>query len=57
MKDVNFNILFAEKILIRYLGNLEHPSARVLLAAQKKDKIDFWKIVVSKYNSAWDNGK
>jgi hypothetical protein len=55
-EDVNFNIPIAEKKMTRYLGNLEHPSAQVLLATQKKGEIVVLEIS-PKYYSAWDNGK
>lgn len=55
-EDVNFNIPIAEKILTRYLGNLEHPSAQMLLAEHKKDHLVVLEIS-PKYYSAWDNGK
>lgn len=34
--DVNFNVLIAQKIHMRYLGNLEHPTVRELIDAIKK---------------------
>jgi general stress protein 26 len=55
-EDVNFNIPIAEKILTRYLGNLEHPSAQMLLAEHKKGHLVVLEIS-PKYYSAWDNGK
>jgi hypothetical protein len=35
-RDVNFNVLIAQKIHLRYLGNLEHPISRELMDAIKK---------------------
>jgi general stress protein 26 len=55
-EDVNYNIPIAEKILTRYLGNLEHPSAQTLLAAQKKGHIVVLEISPF-YYSAWGNAK
>jgi Uncharacterized stress protein (general stress protein 26) len=55
-EDVNFNMLIAEKILIKYLGDLEQPSAEMLLAAQKKGQLVVLEISPI-YYSAWDNGK
>ena len=34
--DVNHNVLVAQKIHMRYLGNLEHPMAHELIDAIKK---------------------
>jgi len=34
--DVNINVLIAQKIHLRYLGNLEHPVAQELIDAIKK---------------------
>ena len=55
-ENLNFNTPIAEKILTKYLGNLEHPSAQVLLAAQKKGQLVVLEISPI-YYSAWDNGK
>jgi hypothetical protein len=33
---VNFNVPITEKIMIKYLGKLEHPMAQALLDMQKK---------------------
>lgn len=35
-EDFNFNIPIVEKILIKYMGNLEHPISRELVDAIKK---------------------
>jgi hypothetical protein len=45
-----------EKILIKYLGNLQHPGAQTLLAAQKKGQLVVLEISPI-YYSAWDNSK
>lgn len=55
-EDVNFNIPIAEKILIKYLGNLQHPSAQTLLDGQKKGQLVVLEISPI-YYSAWDNSK
>jgi general stress protein 26 len=55
-EDVNFNIPIAEKILIKYLGDLQHPSAQTLLAGQKKGQLVVLEINPT-YYSAWDNAK
>jgi hypothetical protein len=56
-EDVNFNIPIAEKILIKYLWNLQqHPSAQTLLAAQKKGQLAILELSPI-YYSAWDNAK
>jgi general stress protein 26 len=55
-EDVNFNIPIAEKILIKYLGDLQHPSAQALLAGQKKGQLVVLEINPI-YYSAWDNAK
>ena len=55
-EDVNFNIPIAEKIMVKYLGNLEHPMAKALLDLQKKGQ----SVVIEispKYYSTWDYGK
>jgi hypothetical protein len=55
-EDINFNVPIAEKILIKYLGNLQHPGAQTLLAAQKKGQLVVLEISPI-YYSAWDNSK
>ena len=55
-EDVNFNIPIAEKITVKYLGNLEHPMAKALLDLQKKGQ----SVVIEispKYYSTWDYSK
>lgn len=55
-EDVSFNIPIAEKIMIKYLGNLEHPMANALLDLQKKGQ----SVVIEispKYYSTWDYSK
>jgi general stress protein 26 len=55
-EDVNFNIPIAEKILIKYLGDLQHPGAHTLLDGQKKGQLVVLEINPI-YYSAWDNSK
>jgi len=52
-EDVNFNVPIAEKVLIKYLGNLEHPIAQALLDAQKKGESVILEVSPS-YYSTWD---
>ena len=35
-EDINHNIPIAEKIMVRYLGSLEHPMAKALMSSVKK---------------------
>jgi hypothetical protein len=51
--DVNFNVLIAQKIHLRYLGNLEHPIALELIDAIKKGQSVVLEIS-PKYYSTWD---
>jgi hypothetical protein len=51
--DVNFNVLIAQKIHLRYLGNLEHPIAHELIDAIKKGQSVVLEIS-PKYYSTWD---
>jgi hypothetical protein len=55
-EDINFNVPIAEKILIRYLDNLEHPVAQALLDAQRKGQSVVLEISPS-YYSSWDYSK
>ena len=55
-RDVNFNILIAQKIHLRYLGNLEHPIAHELEDAIKEGQSVILEIS-PKYYSTWDYSK
>ena len=55
-EDIDFNIPIAEKIMIRYLGNLEPPMAQALLDAQSKGQSVVLEIS-PKYYSTWDYSK
>jgi general stress protein 26 len=55
-EDVNFNLPIIEKILLRYLGNLEDPMAQALLEMQKKGESVVLEIT-PKYYSTWDYSK
>jgi general stress protein 26 len=55
-EDVNFNVPIAEKIMVKYLGNLEHPMAQALLDMQKKGQSVVLEIN-PKYYSTWDDSK
>jgi general stress protein 26 len=55
-EDVDFNVPIAEKIMVKYLGNLEHPMAQALLDMQKKDQSVVLEIS-PKYYSTWDDSK
>jgi hypothetical protein len=53
---VNFNILIAQKIHLRYLGNLENPIAHELEDAIKEGQSVILEIN-PKYYSTWDYSK
>jgi hypothetical protein len=55
-EDVNFNVPIVEKILVRFLGNLEHPRAQALLDMQKKGQSVVLEIS-PKYYSTWNYSK
>jgi general stress protein 26 len=55
-EDVNFNVPIAEKIQVRYLGNLENPISQALLDAVKKGQSVVLEIS-PKYYSTWDYSK
>jgi len=51
--DVNFNILIAQKIHMRYLGGPEHPTAQELINAIKNGRSVILEIS-PKYYSTWN---
>jgi general stress protein 26 len=55
-EDVKFNVLISEKIMVKYLGNIEHPMAQVLLDMQRKGQSVILEIS-PKYYSTWDYSK
>jgi uncharacterized pyridoxamine 5'-phosphate oxidase family protein len=54
--DINFNILTAQKIHLRYLGDLEHPIAHQLADAIRNGQSIVLEIS-PKYYSTWDYSK
>ena len=54
--DINHNVLVAQKIHMRYLGNLEHPMAHELIDTIKKGQSVVLEIS-PKYYSTWDYSK
>jgi general stress protein 26 len=55
-QDIDFNFHIAEKIMVKYLGSLEHPVAKTLIDMQKKGQSVILEIS-PKYYSTWDYGK
>jgi general stress protein 26 len=55
-EDINFNVPIAEKLMVKYLGSIEHPMAQALLDMQKKGQSVVLEIS-PKYYSTWDYGK
>ena len=55
-EDVNLNVPIAKQIMIRYLGDLQHPMAQALLDMQKKGQSVILEIT-PKYYSTWDYSK
>jgi len=55
-EDIDFNVPIAEKILIKYLGDIEHPMAKLLLSYIKKGDSSILEITAD-YYSTWDNSK
>ncbi len=55
-EDINFNVPIAEKIMVKYLGNIEHPMAQALLNMQKGGQSVVLEIS-PKYYSTWDYSK
>ena len=55
-EDVNHNIPIAEKIMIKYLGNLEHLMAKALMTSVKSGDSVILEVSPS-YYSTWDYSK
>jgi hypothetical protein len=52
-ENVNHNIPIAEKIMIKYLGNLEHPMAKALMTSVKSGDSVILEVSPN-YYSTWD---
>ncbi|HYZ59648.1 MAG TPA: pyridoxamine 5'-phosphate oxidase family protein [Nitrososphaeraceae archaeon] len=52
-EDINFNVPIAEKLMVKYLGSIEHPMAQALLNMQKGGQSVILEIN-PKYYSTWD---
>jgi general stress protein 26 len=55
-EDINHNIPIAEKIMVRYLGSLEHPMAKALMSNVKNGDSVILEIS-PRYYSTWDYSK
>jgi general stress protein 26 len=55
-EEINFNVPIAEKLMVKYLGSIEHPMAQALLNMQKGGLSVILEIS-PKYYSTWDYGK
>ena len=55
-EDISHNIPISEKIMIRYLGSLEHPMAKALMSSVKNGDSVILEISPS-YYSTWDYSK
>lgn len=55
-EDIGFNVPIAEKIMVKYLGGLENPMAKLLLNYIKKGDSSILEITPY-YYSTWDNSK
>jgi general stress protein 26 len=55
-EDINFNVPIAEKIMVKYLGNIGNPMAQALLNMQKEGQSVILEIS-PKYYSTWDYSK
>jgi general stress protein 26 len=55
-KDTNYNIAFIEKILVKYLGSIDHPVSQLLLNAARNGDAILLEIT-PKFYAAWDDAK
>lgn len=55
-EDVEFNVPIAEKIMVKYLGKIDHPMAQALLDMQRKGLSVILEIS-PEYYSTWDYSK
>jgi hypothetical protein len=54
-EDVNFIVLIAQKIVLRYLGTLEHPSHEFIERSKEGQGIALE--ISPMYYSTWDHSK
>ena len=55
-EDMNYNLPIAEKIVIKYLGSVEHPVSQLLLNSLKNGTAVLIEIT-PKFFATWDDGK
>ena len=55
-EDIEYNIPITEKIMLRYMGSIEHPIAKTLIGYVKKGDAVILEIIPS-YFSTWDDSK
>lgn len=55
-EDIKFNVPIAEKIMVKYLGSVDHPMSLALLDMQRKGQSVILEIS-PKYYSTWDYSK
>ena len=55
-ENINFNLTIIKKILVKYLGSLEHPVSQTIMASiKRRDAIILG--ITPKFYSAWDDDK
>jgi hypothetical protein len=52
-EDIHFNVPIAEKIMVRYLGSIEHLMAQALLGMQKNGQ----SVILSHFWHVWNLGR
>ena len=56
-EDINFNVHIAEKLMVKYLGSIEHPMAQALLNMQKNGGQSVILEINPRYFLTWDYSK
>ena len=55
-EDINFNLTITKKILVKYLGSLEHPISQIIITGISKGDAIILE-VSPKFYSTWDHAK
>jgi general stress protein 26 len=55
-EDVNYNVPIVEKIVVKYLGSIEHPMSQAIISGIR-NRDDVILEITPKFYATWDHGK
>jgi general stress protein 26 len=55
-EDVDYNLVIVERIVVKYLGSIEHPMSQTIIGSIRNNEAIIIEIT-PKFYSTWDHGK